>query len=263
MKKLLCLFICLISTITFSHIEKNIEVYSKSMKKKIPVTVVLPDKYNQNERYSIIYALHGWSGSNRNYVEKVNIGKLADQYNVMYVFPDGGYDSWYIDSKIAKNSKYETFIGKELVKYIDENYSTYNNYKQRAITGLSMGGFGAFYISINNPKTFGAIGSMSGGFDVERFKLNWGIQKYIGNDFENYNIKNLATKLIFSGSKIIFDCGISDFFIETNRELHNELIKLNIAHDYIERDGTHSWVYWTNSIKYQTLFFVNNFESNK
>ncbi len=263
MKRILYFLICMLSIISFSHIEKNINVYSKAMKKNIPVTVVLPDDYNENNKYSTIYALHGWSGSNRNYVEKVSIGKLADMYGVIYVCPDGGYDSWYVDSEINKKSKYETFVAKELVDYIENNYFTYKDYKQRAITGLSMGGFGAFYVSINNPKTFGAIGSMSGGFDIEYFKLNWGITKYIDSNFEKYNIKDLATKLIFCGSKIIFDCGTSDFFIEANRELHNKLVKLNVPHDYIEREGSHSWVYWANSIKYQTLFFVNNFESNK
>ncbi|MEO5909219.1 MAG: hypothetical protein ABIR50_08340 [Ginsengibacter sp.] len=60
---------------------------------------------------------------------------------------------------------------------------------------------------------------------------------------------------------IILDCGISDPFIETNRQLNSELLELKIPHDYIERSGNHSWEYWSNSIGYQLMFFHKYFKS--
>ena len=59
---------------------------------------------------------------------------------------------------------------------------------------------------------------------------------------------------------IILDCGISDPFIETNRQLNSELLELKIPHDYIERSGNHSWEYWSNSIGYQLMFFHKYFK---
>ena len=61
---------------------------------------------------------------------------------------------------------------------------------------------------------------------------------------------------------LIFDCGIDDFFYDANRRLHEKLIERNIPHDYIERPGNHTWEYWTNSIKYQLLFFRDYFDSH-
>lgn len=78
------------------------EVYSQAMNKNIPVTIVLPEGYASSNKYSTIYTLHGWSGNNRNYPEKTGLGELADQYNVIYVSPDGNYDSWYVDSELKK-----------------------------------------------------------------------------------------------------------------------------------------------------------------
>ena len=95
------------------------------MKKDIPVTVILPDGYSKDKSYNTIYVLHGWSGSNKNYPEKTSIKKLSDQYNIIYVSPDGNYDSWYVDSNLKKESKYYTFVSKELVDYVDSNFSTY------------------------------------------------------------------------------------------------------------------------------------------
>lgn len=259
MKKYLLILLVFLVTLGFSFKREDIKIFSEKMNKEIPATIIIPDSYNNNEKYSVIYALHGWSGSNKNFVEKTNVGNLADEYNIIYVCPDANYDSWYVDSEVIKDSMYNTFISQELVKYIDENYSTKTDRKNRAITGLSMGGYGAFYIGINNSKIFGNIGSMSGGLIPEEFKKNWSIEKYINNNWDNYNIDDIVHKLLFTKTNIIFDCGVDDFFIEVNRKVHKKLLDLNIKHDYIERDGEHNWSYWSNSIDYQTKFFVNNF----
>ena len=181
----------------------------------------------------------------------MNIGELSDKYDIIYVSPDGGYDTWYISN--------ENFISNELIKYIDGKYKTEKKREKRAITGLSMGGFGAFYLGIKHKDIFGNIGSMSGGVNPQEYKYNWGIMKTINSNWEDYNIKDIAHSLLGAKTNIIFDCGISDFFIEPNRELHKKLLSLNIEHTYMERPGNHSWVYWRDSIKYQTLFFNENF----
>lgn len=259
MRKLLLLVLMFFVTLSYSFKREDIKVFSKEMNKEVPVTVILPDSYNKNNKYSVIYTLHGWSGSNKNFVEKTPVGELADKYGVIYVSPDGNYDSWYVDSKVEKNSKYMSFISKELIENIDNKYSTIKESKNRAITGLSMGGYGVFYIGIHNQKVFGNIGSMSGGLIPEEYKENWGISKYINSNWDEYNIDKIAHKLLFTKTNIIFDCGVDDFFIEVNRKVHKKLLDLNINHDYAERPGAHNWNYWGNSIKYQTMFFVQNF----
>ena len=74
---------------------------------------------------------------------------------------------------------------------------------------------------------------------------------------------NLVDSLQNGELKIIFDCGVNDFFIEVNRNLHQKLLERKIDHDYAERPGEHNWNYWNNSIKYQMLFFRQFFIDNK
>lgn len=259
MKKLLVLACFFFSIFSFSFKKIDINIFSDSMKKNIPVTIILPDSYNENNKYPTVYTLHGWSGSNKNFPEKLDSGKYADLYNMILVSPDGNYDSWYINTPVDEKSKYETFISKELINYIDSKFSTYKEREKRAITGLSMGGFGSFYLGIKHSDIFGNIGSMSGGVNIEKYKNNWGINKYVVNNFQNYNIKDIASELLGKNTNIIFDCGVDDFFIYPNRELHNILLELNIDHDYIERPGMHSWNYWKNSINYQMYYFNDMF----
>jgi putative tributyrin esterase len=71
-----------------------------------------------------------------------------------------------------------------------------------------------------------------------------------------------AHRFIFSEIDITLDCGVDDFFISSNRALHDELLEIKVPHDYTERPGGHDWDYWDNAIKYQVLFFATKF-SNK
>ncbi len=61
---------------------------------------------------------------------------------------------------------------------------------------------------------------------------------------------------------LIFDCGVDDFLIKTNRALHQKLLKNETPYDYIERPGGHSWEYWQNALPYQMLYLQNVLVSN-
>ncbi len=242
--------------------------YSQSMKKNIKAVVITPDNYSKNTSYNVVYLLHGYSGNYADWVTKVpNIKNLSDQYNLILVCPDGNFGSWYFDSPVDSSWRYETYITKELIKYIDENYSTNQSRKGRAITGLSMGGHGAFYLAFRHQDIFGAAGSMSGGVDIRPFPLNWDLSKRLGSfkdhpeNWEKNTDINLVHLLTPGSLAITFDCGISDFFYGVNKELHEKLLERNIPHDFTVRPGAHTWSYWANSIQYQMLFFNNYFHS--
>lgn len=127
-----------------------------------------------------------------------------------------------------------------------------------------MGGHGALYVSIRHKDIFGAAGSMSGGVDFRPFPLEWDLAKRLGDMArypENWEKNTVIYQLyLINGNKlsIIIDCGIDDFFIGVNRQLHEKMLYLNIKHDYIERPGGHTREYWSNALQYQ-VFFFNNF----
>lgn len=256
------MFIMFFSFYSFGYIKKIEKIESESMNKKISVTIILPNNYNKNKKYNTIYGLHGWGGSHRTFGKVKKIKELADKYDIIYIFPDGNWNSWYIDSPKKENSKYSTFISKELIQYIDKNYSTYNDRNHRAITGFSMGGFGAFYNTLNNPEVFGNVGSISGGVNIEKFQKKWGIRKVIDNNWSNYNIYENIYK-IKENTNIIMECGDNDFFLEINRELHKTMEDLGIKHSYTERKGWHNKKFWVKGLENQTKFFVEKFNENK
>jgi S-formylglutathione hydrolase FrmB len=245
----------------------TIRIESECMNKSITNLVLLPDAYgDQKENFPVLYLLHGAYGDYGDWLKKVpELRKYVDLYNFIVVCPDGDRTSWYFDSPVDSTMRYETYITKELIAEVDKNYNTISKRSGRAITGLSMGGHGAFYLAFRHQDLWGAAGSTSGGLDLRPFPNNWDLSKRLGNYSENKenwelnSVINLVYLLNGKDLQLIFDCGIDDFFHDANKRMHEKLLERNIPHDYIERSGKHNNEYWANSIKYQLLFFNDFF----
>lgn len=93
------------------------------MNKKIKTIIITPD-IQPATTYPSVYILHGFSGNPDRTIKQdiPDLVQKAQEYKTIYVLPDGNYSSWYVDSPIVKDSQYQTFIGKELVEFIDKNY---------------------------------------------------------------------------------------------------------------------------------------------
>jgi len=265
---LLALFFRIIPVIA-AHVE-TVKTYSKCMNKEIPAVIITPDGYSIQKKFPVLYLLHGYSGNDNDWIKKVpEIKEYADMYKFIIVCPDGNFSSWYLDSPIDSSFQYETYTSKELPKWIDSHYSTIASRKERAITGLSMGGHGALYLAFRHQDIFGAAGSMSGGLDLRPFPKKWDISKRLGTyakhpeNWEKNSVINLVHLLTPGSLQITFDCGINDQFYKVNCNLHNKLLERNISHDFTVRPGAHTWEYWKNSIAFQVVFFHHFFEQNK
>ena len=250
----------------YGAVQGTVTIHSKSLKKDIPCLVVLPHEYYLSlDRFTVVYLLHGYSGDYKDWSAHTNLRDYADKYNFIIVCPDGGYNSWYLDSPRDPVSQYRTHVGKEVVQYIDENYRTIAQRNSRAITGLSMGGHGALYLSLEFSNVFGAAGSMSGVVDLQFTTKKYELGEKIGSfekypeRWEQYSVISNVYKFKDSKTHLIIDCGVDDAFIKSNRLLHTKLLELNIPHDYSEKPGGHVWGYWVNSLEHHLMFFNSIF----
>jgi S-formylglutathione hydrolase FrmB len=255
----------------------TIQIQSNFLKKATKFVVIQPssqgqqrNQLNTQARYPVVYLLNGYGGDYGQWpITTPQLKKTADDLKIIFVCPDGGIGSWYFDSPIDSSIRYESYITKELVPYIDANFSTKADPKSRAITGLSMGGHGALYLAIRHSDLFGAAGSTSGGVDFRPFPNRWDIKKALGEYEQNkerwydYTVMRQVELLKNKQLAMIIDCGIDDFFMPMNRALHEKLLQLKIDHDYIERPGEHNHAYWRSSIDFQILFFHHFFQKNK
>jgi len=250
-----------------------VQVPSEVMKKKIPSSVTMPADYASTKtRLPVVYLLHGAGDDERGWGLNTPVQEMADKYRVIIVTPSVGL-SWYFDSPVDSSSQFETFVSKELVKYVDSHYRSLPKREGRALAGLSMGGHGAMFLGLRHKDIFSAAVPMSGGVDicgshplVGPFSERWGIKQYLGpieicpERWHELSVINQVDSLKPSELAISIDCGTGDFFIEVNRQLHAKLTEKGITHEYVEFPGGHSWEYWRLALPRQMEFLNRHFE---
>jgi len=261
----------------------SLDVPSAVMNKKLRAVVIVPQSYAKSKAsYPVLYLLHGGYGHFDDWIRKTPdqtlLQRLADQYNLIIAMPEGEIFSYYLDSPVVKDSQFVTYLTQEVIDRIDKTYRTVRSAKGRVITGLSMGGYGSLYLATRHPNLYCAAGSMSGALnlDMSSWKLPPENTKAIKGEFEKilgsieqspdrygtYSVINMADRMKANGQQLIFDCGVDDFLIEPNRELHRRLVFNQTPHDYSERPGGHTWDYWQRSLPNHVLFFANVLKAN-
>ena len=80
--------------------------------------------------------------------------------------------------------------------------------------------------------------------------------------YSSYTAVGLISEMKENKIALLIDCGVDDFLIETNRQLHQLLLENGTPHEYTERPGAHTWDYWTEALPFHILFINQVFEKN-
>jgi S-formylglutathione hydrolase FrmB len=148
---------------------ESLKIASQALGRPLAVTVYSPAAQPPPEGWPVLYLLHGLGGSERDWVELGGIQATLDRLirtsrirPMMVVMPGAG-SSWYVNSaKLGGPGNYESAIGDDLPRAIEARYPVSQSASQRAIAGISMGGYGALRIAFQRPEQFTAVASMSG-----------------------------------------------------------------------------------------------------
>jgi enterochelin esterase-like enzyme len=157
---------------------EKITVHGKSLEGNLSqdsadreVFVYLPAGYdrNRNQRYPVVYFLHGILARAQNYVDTlrwpasinraITDGKLTE---MILVIPDAMTPytgSMYSNS--VTTGDWESFVATDLVGYIDAHYRTLAKRESRGLAGHSMGGYGTMRIGMKRPEVFSVLYAMS------------------------------------------------------------------------------------------------------
>ena len=107
----------------------------------------------------VLYLLHGHGGSGHEWIEQGDVPALLDRLiaedrmpPVMAVMPDAG-TSWYVDS--ARGAM-ESAVMEDLLPTVESEMGVRLQRDERAMMGVSMGGYGALRLAMRYPERFGA-----------------------------------------------------------------------------------------------------------
>ncbi|ROZ98651.1 alpha/beta hydrolase family protein [Gordonia sp. OPL2] len=138
-------------------------VYSASMGRTIPVTVLTPR--DRSKPSPTLYLLNGAGGGedSATWDARTDYKKFFADKNVYVVTPIGGAFSYYTDwerddPKLGRN-KWQTFLTKELPPLIDQQFTTTG---RNAVAGISMAGTTVFNLAIAAPKLYRSVAAFSG-----------------------------------------------------------------------------------------------------
>ena len=134
------------------------------------VNVLLPDDYRTSGlTYPVLYLLHGGAADFRQF-DFLGIRNLTAGKPIIVVMPDGGQAGWYSNpvGSFVGPRNWETFHIAQLIPWIEANFRTYAEYDGRAVSGFSMGGFGALKYAAKYYGHFASVSSHSGPASLRR-----------------------------------------------------------------------------------------------
>ncbi|MGB7600340.1 MAG: alpha/beta hydrolase family protein [Candidatus Sulfotelmatobacter sp.] len=236
--------------------------------------VYLPASYdsgankNPPQHYPVLYFLHGLGDNEKTLFNSggwTMLDDLRQQHELgdfLIVAPEGRR-SFYINSADG-SVRYSDFFLQEFIPFIEKKYRISKGRSNRAITGISMGGYGALRFAFSHPEMFSAVSAQSAALITESPReldlaarsgapLGKVLADVFGDpiDVSHWNANNvfiLARKDAASLKKlaIYFSCGQNDNygFEKGAAALHDELQKLGVKHEYHPYPGDHSFTYF-------------------
>jgi S-formylglutathione hydrolase FrmB len=277
--------------------------------------VYLPAGYAAgDQRYPVVYLLHGIGGDETNWVKYGHVDEAADALGLqaIIVMPDGDsgfyvdgvtpvdYDAWLAGKNVygrvadtktfcVKTPKYEQYIVGDFVAHVDATYRTIPERGARALTGQSMGGFGALELAFRHPDLFASVASHSGvdallyagpwPYDAKKAAQlsdvsSWGkevgpigawVRAIFGAELANWQAHDpalLAAKLKDGQLAIYLDAGTADDYgLNAGAEyLHDVLKTAGITHEFtLVPGGRHDYSLWSQRVKDSLAFHQKTF----
>lgn len=247
---------------------------SAILKRPVHYCVFLPSGYDAGaaqhpaSRYPILYFLHGLGDNEQTLFNSGgwtlldDLRKQRKMGDFLIVAPEGRR-SFYVNSADG-SARYSDFFLQEFMPAIERKYRIRAGRAGRAISGISMGGYGALRFAFAHPELFSAVSAQSAAIIAESpqqldsaAQTGVPIMGVLGPvfgkpiDVRHWNENNpllLAKKYPESLRKmaIYFNCGQDDNygFEKGAAELHEELQREHVTHEYHAYPGDHSLTYF-------------------
>lgn len=211
---------------------------SPAMKREIEVAVLLPPAYqSKSDPLPVLYALHGTGASYLSFKDMIPLRRfLVDHPMIVVAF--NGEESWYLDAPVRPEYLFTTFFFEELVPEINRRFRTDG---RMAVTGFSMGGFGALHYLLEHQDRFTSASTLSGAFEcfdnspdssrwVRREEALLGSREKNPEAYQRVALASRFKRLVSEGSKLpplLILCGSEDRLRDSNRRFIDRLQAIN------------------------------------
>lgn len=288
MKKIFCALAFILIVLNGHSQSKILEsqsMPSELLNTDVKYSVYLPPNFDDSDQtYPVVYLLNGFTGDETDWIKVGLVRSITDELirgnkivPLVIIMPDGD-DRLYVN-KADDSYPYEDMFITELMPFIEKKYRIKSEKKYRSTSGLSMGGAGSLRLALKHHNLFGACAAFSSAvvtdfevklmpqqnFDNYFARIDPELigkegENRLTNSYKNLSVLNLVNTKdpeLLRSVNIYFDCGDDDFLAIGNSQLHINLLKQRIPHEYRVRDGAHTWNFWVDSLP-DGLVFISN-----
>src|ERR1700684_792511 len=259
------------------HAQSRIEcdvLHSRILKYPVHYCVYLPASYdssaqkNPPQHYPVLYFLHGLGDNEKTLFNSGGWTMLDDlrqhhQLGDFLIVAPEGRKSFYINSADG-SVRYSDLFLQEFIPLIEKKYRIGKGRSNRAITGISMGGYGALRFAFSHPEMFSAVSAQSAALITEspqeldtaaRTGAPMGklLATVFGSPIDVAHWQENSPFVLANQNQaalqrmaIYFNCGQDDNyrFEKGAAQLHEQLQKEKGEHEYQPYPGDHSLTYF-------------------
>ena len=150
---------------------QDVTFHSAALGREMPYRVFLPAQIPAGQKLPVVYLLHGNGGGFRNWSDYSDVSKYAAQ-GLILVMPDGN-SSYFMNAVEKPKDKYEDYLVQDLIGDVESRFPVKPGRANRAIVGVSMGGFAAVTLALRYSDMFGFAGAISPAIDVPERQFTW------------------------------------------------------------------------------------------
>ena len=262
-----------------SKVFDNLTLKSKILNMDRKYAVYLPPDYETSQRsYPVLYLLHGGGDDHTGWVQFGEVQNITDKAiregiatPMIIVMPDAFTGKRGYLNDATGSWRYEDFFFQEFMPYVEKLYRIKGEKRFRAVSGLSMGGDGAFTYALHHPELFSSACPLSAGtgpltLDEAKARLKRETPSMADTSitafYNRQSVLALINNVPDSLKKAVrwfIDCGDDDFLFEGNALAHIAMRKKQIPHEFRVRDGGHNWTYWRTSLPVVLEFVSQGF----
>ena len=253
----------------------NCQFRSAVLRRNTAITVILPTPEDLSKpickNMKVLYLLHGLHGDESSWVRYTNVERYALEKDIAVVMPGVG-NSFYQD--MAHGERFYTYMTEELPKFVQGLFPVSAKREDTFIAGLSMGGYGAFFLALSRPDLYGAAASFSGAVDIafhatplqlpessphsvsEGAEMPFFVENCFG-DFRKMRGSHRDVIALYEKMdkeqvpRLYQSCGTKDYLYGMNKLFYAKMTQLGAKIDWRETEGmAHEWDFWDMEVKY-------------
>ena len=142
----------------------DVTFHSAALDRDMQYRTILPANVAGDQKFPVLYLLHGGGGGFHDWSNYSDVAQYAGA-GLILIMPEG-HSSYYMNSAEHPQERYEDYIVHDLIEDAERRFPVAGGRSNRAIAGLSMGGFGAIVLALKHPDLFVFAGGLSSALDV-------------------------------------------------------------------------------------------------